>query len=115
VQYLLRQAGLSVTVDGNFGSGTETAVKTFQSGHGLTADGVVGSKTWPALIVTVRNGSTGEAVKAVQSQLNTRGYGLTVDGAFGAKTETAVRSFQSSAGVGADGVVGPMTWSRLVA
>jgi N-acetyl-anhydromuramyl-L-alanine amidase AmpD len=115
VQYLLRQSGASVTVDGDFGSGTETAVKAFQSGHGLTADGVVGSKTWPALIVTVRNGTSGEAVKAVQSQLNTRGYGLTVDGGFGAKTDSAVRSFQSSAGIGADGVVGPQTWSKLVA
>jgi N-acetyl-anhydromuramyl-L-alanine amidase AmpD len=114
VQYLLRQAGLSVTVDGDFGSGTEAAVKSFQSGRGLTADGVVGAKTWPALIVTVRNGSSGEAVKAVQSQLNAKGYGLTLDGAFGSSTEVAVRSFQSSVGVGADGVVGPVTWSRLV-
>jgi N-acetyl-anhydromuramyl-L-alanine amidase AmpD len=115
VQYLLRQAGVSVTVDGDFGAGTETAVKTFQSGHGLTADGVVGPKTWSALAVTVRSGSSGEAVKAVQSQLNTRGYGLTVDGAFGSNTDAAVRSFQSSAGVGADGVVGPVTWSKIVA
>jgi N-acetyl-anhydromuramyl-L-alanine amidase AmpD len=115
LQYLLRQAGRTVTVDGNFGSGTEAAVKAFQTSRGLTADGVVGAQTWPALVVTVRGGSTGEAVKAVQSQLNTRGFGLTVDGEFGSNTDSAVRSFQSSARITVDGVVGPNTWSKLLA
>lgn len=40
-------AGL--TVDGIFGSGTETAVKNFQKANGLTVDGIVGAKTWAAL------------------------------------------------------------------
>ena len=40
-------AGL--TVDGIFGSGTETAVKNFQKANSLTADGIVGAKTWAAL------------------------------------------------------------------
>lgn len=114
VQYLLRQAGQSLTVDGSFGAITEAAVKAFQQSRGLAATGVVGGSTWTALIVTVRNGSTGEAVKAVQSQLNTRGYGLVVDGAFGSKTEAAVRDFQSKRGLTVDGVVGPMTWNKLV-
>ena len=33
-------------VDGDFGSGTEKAVKNFQKEHGLTADGIVGKDTW---------------------------------------------------------------------
>lgn len=40
------QRAVRVTSDGIFGSGTETAVKAYQKRHGLSADGVVGSKTW---------------------------------------------------------------------
>lgn len=36
--------------DGDFGSGTENAVKEYQKIHGLTADGIVGSKTWAKLL-----------------------------------------------------------------
>ena len=35
--------------DGNFGSATEEAVKRFQRDNGLTADGIIGPKTWEAL------------------------------------------------------------------
>ena len=44
--------GYELEVDGNFGKATESAVKDFQSKHGLTADGVVGKKTWAALGVS---------------------------------------------------------------
>ncbi len=114
VQYLLRSRGYTVAADGNFGPGTETAVKNFQTSRSLTADGVVGAQTWESLISTVRLASTGDAVRAVQSQLASKGYGVAVDGNFGPGTETAVKSFQSSRGLGADGVVGPDTWSALV-
>lgn len=44
------QRALKVTpVDGDFGVKTETAVKALQKSKGLTADGVVGDKTWKAL------------------------------------------------------------------
>ncbi len=59
VQYLLQQWGYSVTVDGSFGPGLLSAVKNFQSSHGLVADGYVGNATWPALTINVQQGNTG--------------------------------------------------------
>ncbi|MGB9376035.1 MAG: N-acetylmuramoyl-L-alanine amidase [Mycobacteriales bacterium] len=115
VQYLLKSRGYTITVDGAFGSGTESTVRSFQSSKGLAVDGVVGPQTWEALVVTVSNGSSGDAVRACQSQLVAHGYSLTVDGAFGSATKSALQSFQSSVGLAADGVCGPDTWAKLVA
>ncbi|MFN6534761.1 MAG: peptidoglycan-binding domain-containing protein [Nostoc sp. EkiNYC01] len=36
----------SLTEDGIFGAKTESAVKKYQTNHGLSADGIVGLKTW---------------------------------------------------------------------
>jgi N-acetylmuramoyl-L-alanine amidase CwlA len=40
---------VGVTADGIFGPVTEGAVKRYQRRHGLTADGIVGSKTWSVM------------------------------------------------------------------
>ncbi len=53
-------------------------------------------------------GSRGEPVAEVQRRL-----GITADQDFGPVTESAVRSFQAGAGLVADGIVGPLTWSAL--
>jgi len=67
--------------------------------------------------VTVRLGDTGDDVRRLQRVL-ARMKGLLpsdVDGVFGAKTDQAVKSFQQSVGLAADGVVGPITWGKLPA
>jgi len=40
------QEFLKITVDGDFGSKTESAVKSYQKKNGLTVDGIVGPRTW---------------------------------------------------------------------
>jgi murein L,D-transpeptidase YcbB/YkuD len=118
LQYLLSARGAKLTVDGVFGAKTKAAVVAFQRAHHLTADGVVGGTTWRALIVTVKLGSTGPAVRAVQDQANFRvakfGYSLAVDGIFGPTAQLFVRAFQLSANLAPDGVVGTLTWRALV-
>jgi hypothetical protein len=113
-QHLLNAAGYALTVDGSFGSATQSAVISFQKANSLTADGVIGANTWTALVPTVKYGSEGDAVKAAQVQLNLYGYGLTVDGVFGAATQSATTAFQQAHTLQADGVIGPQTWRTLL-
>lgn len=40
------QAKLGLGADGNFGPGTDKAIKAWQQANGLTADGIVGDATW---------------------------------------------------------------------
>ena len=125
LQHLLRARGHAVAVDGSFGPLTDAAVRAFQQGTGLVVDGVVGRHTWAALIVTVRRGSTGDAVRGVQEEFQFRNpsgdpsLGLAVDGRCGPLTEAAVRGFQQALhtdipAVVVDGIVGPVTWQALV-
>ena len=58
---------------------------------------------------TVRVGSKGETVKAVQKAL-----GLTADGSFGPGTEKAVKAWQTAHGLTADGIVGPNTIKKML-
>lgn len=49
-QQHLAGAGQAVTVDGDFGPGTATAVEAFQSANGLPVTGQVDAATWPKLL-----------------------------------------------------------------
>lgn len=64
----------------------------------------------------IQRGSTGETVTAAQIALMGRGYGIGPDGAdgdYGGNTESAVKRFQTSVGLTADGIVGPNTGAML--
>ena len=118
----------SGNVDGIFGAKTYAAVTAFQKANSLGVDGIVGKLTWAKLydatpvnvtpVTTqpmLRTGSRGDAVRKLQEMLNAKGYTCgNVDGIFGSKTYAAVLAFQKANGLGADGIVGPLTWGKLV-
>jgi peptidoglycan hydrolase-like protein with peptidoglycan-binding domain len=110
-------------VDGISGPWTQGAVRTFQSQHGLAADGVAGAQTRAALgrrgkpnlgDRPLSQGKEGWDVAALQFLLHERGFepgGF--DGGFGPNTLSAVRRYQSAAGLDVDGVAGPSTVNAL--
>jgi peptidoglycan hydrolase-like protein with peptidoglycan-binding domain len=106
------QAKLGITADGDFGPGTEHALKEYQKANGLAVDGIAGPDTFTAMglheLVLLRKGSRGAAVKKLQE-----GLGIGADGIFGAGTEAAVKEYQASNGLGADGLAGPETLALL--
>lgn len=61
----------------------------------------------------LRKGDTGHDVTLLQNQLSEAGFKVFADGDFGGNTEEAVKAFQKTRGLGADGVVGPLTWDAL--
>ena len=67
-----------------------------------------------ALAVSYRQGDSGSAVTTIQTKLKRWGYfDGPVDGIYGSKTSKAVRSFQRTNGLTADGVAGPATLKAL--
>ena len=48
-QSLLNREGALLDLDGDFGAGTEAAVRTCQARHKLSADGAIGVRTWALL------------------------------------------------------------------
>lgn len=119
---LRRTPDLGITVDGVFSPALEATVKDFQTGAGLTADGIVGPQTWNALpdggpMPLLQEGSTGAVVQSLQTLLTNGAAGQWnvtpqgIDGNFGPHTKASVEAFQSWGGVTVDGVVGDQTWA----
>lgn len=144
VQNRLKELGYYTgTVDGVYGLGSMAAVKAFQEKHGLTADGLAGTKTFEKLFSSsataagsssssnqtnnnassgsssstayprLDEGSKGEEVRAMQRALKSLNYPLDVDGSYGPTTKAAVKLFQGLNGLSADGVAGQATLSLL--
>ena len=133
-----------VGLDGIFGDETENAVKAFQNYVGLPADGIVGRRTWNALINQYENierevqtqydiigtlpapglvftiGSTGDVVRRIQEYINRIAKNdrsiptVTVDGIYGNDTANAVRAIQARAGLEQTGRIDPLTWNAIL-
>lgn len=141
VQQKLKDLGFYTgSVDGVYGTGSMAAVKAFQRQNGLTADGLVGSRTHAVLMSatsgstsnsgsgnssydsssdqtyaegTLSYGSIGSEVKKMQQALKALGYNVSADGSYGALTQMAVTQFQKRNGLTADGVAGSATLKLL--
>ena len=63
---------------------------------------------------TLKQGSKGSFVVALQYLLNQYGYNLSTDGIFGSGTAKAVQQFQTNNNLTLDGIVGRNTWQALL-
>lgn len=81
--------------------------------RGWNRGGHIGGETQPEPEANLSRGDRGPEVKALQSALLQKGLTVDTDGIFGKDTEAAVKQFQTSQGLGADGVAGPKTKAAL--
>ncbi len=137
-----------IAVNGTYSNETADSVRQFQRIFNLDPDGVVGKATWYAIsriYVAVKNlaeltsegeradyasqeypgrplklGDKGVEVLEIQLYLSTIALynnevkTVAIDGVYGESTLNSVVSFQRSYGIDPDGVVGRITWERLV-
>ena len=96
------------TIDGKRGPKMIAAIKSYQKGQRLTADGVWGAKT---------DACARSNVRGVQSQLRKAGYkSVVVDGVIGAKTVAAILAYQKAhKALADDGIMGMATYKSLFA
>lgn len=123
VRAMLRALDLLPTGNGDvYDDETERAIRAFQQGRGLPADGIVGVETYRVLgearwslgdrtlYRQVGHPFVGDDVVALQTWLLERGFDVgRRDGIFGQRTEAALLEFQRNVGLKADGIFGPKT------
>lgn len=139
LQTALNSRGESLSADGKFGNLTYAAVVAFQVLSGLEVDGVVGKQTTASLggtfAVATPTGSSAfplasghwygplksnaknhsgaiESDKDEVKQIQ-RVVGTNPDGVYGDKTTSAVKAWQKSHSLNADGLVGALTWDKM--
>ena len=125
-------------IDSIFGARTTKAVRAFQKFAGLTVTGTVDETTWISLAKPsfssrkpmqraklptskqsqevklekiLAKGHRGSKVKTLQISLRTMGFNPgPIDGIFGIKTTRALKEFQKSKGIKANGIFNQKTW-----
>ena len=65
------------------------------------------------MVTVYKQGDRGTVVKQIQKALKLAGFGVADDGIWGPVTTEAVKAFQVSKGLNADGLAGPATLARL--
>lgn len=104
--------------DGIMGPSTRAAIRTYQSDHGLHADGRLTSALFAQMQEDLRGGQN-ETVSAtlvanVQSELRQRGYDIaSISGTVDDATERAIRAYQQQSGLRVDGQPSESLLARL--
>ena len=129
IQERLASLGYDIDADereGSFyGRSTATAVARFRLDHGLSLGDAVDAATWSVLVdegyqlgdrtlyLRLPN-FHGNDVRQLQERLNVLGFSCgEPDGVYGVHTEAAVKLFQESIGVLADGMAFPDTFDAI--
>lgn len=133
----LAQRVIGASADGEFGPLTAAALASWQAAKAVPVTRELDNATWTKMVslgliparsgggtgggtasdltpyvgLTLREGSTGAAVAALQRALG----GLTADGVFGPLTRSRVEAFQREQGLAVTGVVTTPTWNALIA
>jgi peptidoglycan LD-endopeptidase CwlK len=76
-------------------------------------DGEWGPKSRAAAVIQNKDDYTPGWTRLLQATLCLFGYELKVDGIFGKNTDEALRAFQRSRGITADGTTGPVTFTEM--
>lgn len=118
LQTLLKAKGYYTgKIDGIYGPLTKAAVESYQKAMGLKVDGIVGKKTWAALLAVPIVGIPANPTTAdIQARLHEWGFAAVVgavDGKKGRKTKAGIKQFQSCMGLKPDGIVGDKTKAAL--
>jgi peptidoglycan hydrolase-like protein with peptidoglycan-binding domain len=130
---MLAQGVLGLTKDGQFGPGTETTLKSWQTRNAVPVTGQLDNATWTKMVslglVPSRNGGSTTTTSPLSAYVNTvlqrgskgaavvalqKALGISADGYFGPGTETKVKAFQSSKGISPTGIVAKSTWNALI-
>lgn len=94
-----------LVIDGISGPCTKSAVRAAQASYGIETDGIYGELTHAYLY---------EEVRAIQMKLSIlEFYNGEIDALVGDLTEGAVKAFQQTYGLEADGLTGPLTRGKL--
>ena len=92
------------SVDGISGPQTIAAIKAYQAGQNLTADGLWGENTQKASESNAR---------AIQQKLCDAGMKTDIDGIIGNDTVACLTRYQTAVGLTADGIMGVETYRKL--
>jgi peptidoglycan hydrolase-like protein with peptidoglycan-binding domain len=136
LQLALHQQGYkNLQGTGNYATNTLSAVRDFQRKHGIKDSGIVGSKTWHALVGPLSPNVTGNGQVPVPDfgitpgERNSEKMNILVNtisrvfpysdrlpregDVYGPQRQQLVKDFQHRAGIKASGIVGPKTWAAL--